>query len=70
MNKYYITNPDNIDRYIDLNVSGFIYGIEKFSSEFNSYLSLDKISLICNKVKNNHKDILIFLNRLYFEHEL
>lgn len=70
MNKYYITNPDNIDRYINLNVSGFIYGIEKFSSEFNSYLSLDKISLICNKCKNNNKDIIIFLNRLYFENEL
>ena len=70
MNKFYITNPSNIDRYINLDVFGFIFGIEKFSSEFNSYLSLDKISLMCDKCKNNNKDIIIFLNRLYFEHEI
>ena len=70
MNKFYITNPSDIDRYINLDVSGFIFGIEKFSSEFNSYLSLDKISLMCDKCKNNNKDIIIFLNRLYFEHEI
>ena len=66
MNKFYITNPSDID----LDVSGFIFGIEKFSSEFNSYLSLDKIPLVCDKCKNNNKDIIIFLNRLYFEHEI
>lgn len=70
MNKFYITNPSDIDRYINLDVSGFIFGIEKFSSEFNSYLSLDEISLMCDKCKNNNKDIIIFLNRLYFEHEI
>ena len=70
MNKYYITNPSDIDRYISLDVSGFIFGIEKFSSEFNNYLSLDEISLMCDKCKNNNKDIIIFLNRLYFEHEI
>lgn len=70
MNKFYITNPNNIDKYINLNISGFIFGIEKFSSEFNNYLSLDEISLMCDKCKNNNKDIIIFLNRLYFEHEI
>ncbi len=70
MNKFYITNPSDIDRYINLDVSGFIFGIEKFSSEFNSYLSLDEISLMCDKCKNNNKDIIIFLNRLYFESEI
>ncbi|MBR4830651.1 MAG: U32 family peptidase [Bacilli bacterium] len=70
MNKYYITNPNNIDRYINLDISGFIFGIKKFSSEFNNYLSLKDISLMCDKCKNNNKDIIIFLNRLYFEHEI
>ena len=70
MNKFYITNPNNIERYLDLNISGFIFGIEKFSSEFNNYLSLDEISLMCDKCKNNNKDIIIFLNRLYFEYEI
>ena len=70
MNKFYITNPNNLDKYLKLDISGFIFGIEKFSSEFNSYISLDNLSDLCNKCKNNNKDIIIFLNRLYFEHEI
>ena len=70
MNKFYITNPNNLDKYLKLDISGFIFGIEKFSSEFNSYISLDNLSDLCDKCKNNNKDIIIFLNRLYFEHEI
>lgn len=63
-------NKENLKFYTENSIDGFILGIEKFSENFNYYVSENKLEKIISSLKSKNKKIYIMINKVIFDKDI